>query len=446
MIDELRSTYRKGDTGKIDDIIASIIVTPEQSPQKLVEAATVCEEYLDFSSAYTLFEHLLESSNRNNITENRFATLLIQMGKFEEARERLLKLLEIDSNFGQTYFNLAQIYRATPDDPLIAAIENRLKKSPLEKSDEYPCRLALGKLYDDIGEFDLAFSQFRTAKNLPAISYPHDAQIDYFDRVKATYSKTFMTSNVRHDTTNEKKAIFLVGMPRSGSTLLEQLLGEYHGIEALGERAELALIIRELGQENGGGDDYLSVLQNLSGEKLRGYGDKYFERTNILAPTAVATVDKNLTNFLRTGFIDAAVKNAVTIECVRDPIDTCLSCYFQALDPANFAFSFDLTDLGNFYAGYASLMEHWQEVCENDVIQIAYESVVTDTQTELQRITDSIPATSDAQEDINKDIVIKTSSAWQARQPVYDASIGRWKNYEKHLSPLIAALQKNKLV
>ena len=439
MIDALRDAFQKNDTGKVDDIVASLIVDPAASQDLLIAASILCKEFLDFSSAQSLLEHLVSGTSRDSATENRLAVLLTQTGKFDEARERLLRLLEIDGDFGQTYFNLAQIYRATANDPLIVAIENRLKKTPLEKSDEYPCRLALGKLYDDIGEYDLAFAQIQQAKAMPTVPYPHDAQMQYFEKVKEAFSKDFVLAHSAEKSA-EKRAIFLVGLPRTGSTLLEKLLAEHQGVASLGERAELSNITMEIARSRSSNENYLPVIGDLSSDELKSYGERYYERVKCLAPTATTTVDKNLVNFLRVGLIDVAFNDALTINCLRNPLDTCLSCYFQALDPAIFAFSFDLENLGKFYGGHQSLMDHWRTVLTNPMLEINYEDVIADTAKQIARISEHLPASTDEEAAEMKESAIVTSSAWQARQPVYESSINRWKNYEAHLGPLLAAL------
>jgi hypothetical protein len=233
------------------------------------------------------------------------------------------------------------------------------------------------------------------------------------------------------------KPVFIVGFPRCGSTLLEEKLSGHPEIAALGERPEFQKILRLIGKNHPTRPQYPDWAPDLPAPALERFGRHYVETFENRHPSAHRLIDKNLGNFLSVGLVKAMLPDASVIHCRRNPIDSCLSCYFMKMPPEH-AYKITLRSLGHYYRRYADLMDHWRAV-GIDITTVQYEVFLENPDAEYARVLKAI-GLDDSRELVRRARPIATSSAFQARQPVYKTSVGRWRNYEKHLGPLIEAL------
>jgi hypothetical protein len=234
-----------------------------------------------------------------------------------------------------------------------------------------------------------------------------------------------------------EKPVFIVGMPRCGSSLLENRLARHPRVAALGERPDIGRLVRNA-DKNHPYAPYPEWAARLSGADLASMGRAYVEEFAERHPAALRLIDKNLLNHRFIGLIRPILPDATIIHCRRDPLDTCLSCYFQRFR-VDHDYKFSLQGLGAYYRAYASLMTHWAEAA-GGIIDADYEAFVENPDTEYERILKAVrldPAPLAPEPPVRH---IQTASAFQARQPVSRSSIGRWRRYKKHLGPLIEAL------
>jgi len=228
-------------------------------------------------------------------------------------------------------------------------------------------------------------------------------------------------------------------MPRSGTTLVEQVLASHPAVHGGGELTTLADIVRE--QAGLRSCTYPRVLADLEAAEVSALGAEYVRRLRALAPGALRVTDKMPGNFRFLGLIRLALPGARIIHCRRNPVDTCLSCYQQNFHEGH-AFTNDLTDLGRYYRAYARLMEQWRRIFPGQFLEVDYEGLVTDFERESRRMLEfaGLPWDDACLRFHQTPRSVDTASRWQVRQPLYRRSVERRRNYERHLGPLREAL------
>ena len=261
-------------------------------------------------------------------------------------------------------------------------------------------------------------------------------------RICAVFTRELM----RHKAGSGDRAetpVFVVGMPRSGTTLIEQIIASHPRAFGAGELSDLDNIVRSLAGHGNGAELFPEMVATVSGEELREIGARYVAAIRVLAPTASRIVDKMPWNFHFPGLIHLALPNARIIHARRDPVDTCLSCFSILFDSDSNSYTYDLGELGRFYRAYDALMAHWRTVLPDGImLEVQYEDVVADLETQARRIITHCGL------DWNDACLafhrtkrpVRTSSVAQVRQPIYRSSVGRWHPYRKQLRPLLAEL------
>ena len=370
---------------------------------------------------------------------------LIEFGHFDQAKKALEMLVEKHPKFAPAYLNLFNLEKVKADNGHIETLEALINDGIQEQFDESIAHFALGKAFDDIGEWDKAFAAFQTANELQGKIYEHQNTLTMFGRAKETFNKDFMTS--RKGTGNFKQTpVFIVGMPRSGSTLIEDILCRNEDVVGYGERTEAAQIINRMESTHPSHKPYPEICADISGDQYEKLGELYLHLLNEIKPLGERSVDKNILNHSIVGVLKLMFSNASIIHTERDPIDTCLSCYFQVF-MSGLEFTYDLEHLGKRYAAYADLMAHWHDVLGDGLLKINYEDFTANKDAEVERLFDFVGIAPPQASALEKpaDRPVSTVSAWQVRQPIYKTSVKRWKNYEKHLGPLFDALAGKRL-
>jgi Tfp pilus assembly protein PilF len=299
---------------------------------------------------------------------------------------------------------------------------------------------ALGKMYEDLKEYDQAFLNFMKGNRLKRSFIQYSAKDKetevskikkYMNKAKLDLLKGFEGQSDNY--------IFIVGMPRSGSTLLEQMLSSHSKAFGAGELYTLFDAVRSVGGNNA---DYFDNFQDMDPEKVRKIADFYRNETSELARGDKTLIDKMPANFLHTGLIHVAFPNSKIIHIKRNPLDTCVSC-FKTLFSHNQNATYDLTELGHFYKCYTEVMRYWKDILPEDAFfEISYETLVAEPKPELKKLLDFCDF---EWEDSCLSFYegkrnIRTASFSQVRQPVYNTSIDSYKRYTDHLGPLMEAL------
>lgn len=401
--------------------------------------------------------------------------VLVIQGKFNEARDAYRDALRFDPENRKAALGIAHAYerQGDPDQafaqlqpflspgkvdadaamifaavcrPLgrcteaIAIMEGFLAREnpPLTSAERSTLCFRLGSLYDANNDYDAAFLKFKQGNMIKAQDWGFDSQahIRLIDALVNSFSSEFMTHAPR-STCDSQRPVFIVGMPRSGTSLVEQILASHPAVFGAGELHELTHITTELPALLGNQLPYPQCVTAMTVTHCDQLARRYLETLDGLSSKSLRVTDKMPDNFLRLGLIAMLFPHARIIHCLRDPLDTCLSCYFQNFGPG-LSFTFDLASLAEYYRQYRRLMEHWRTVIDLPLLEVRYEDLVKD-QERVSREMVSFCALEWDERCLRfheTDRVANTASYDQVRRPLYSRSIERWRHYARHLGPL----------
>lgn len=363
--------------------------------------------------------------------------LLMEQGDRAAAKAALTQAVALFPRSVSGWFNLADLHRFAPGDPGIAAMEALLQPGGVQAvGDRTALHFALGKAWMDAGDAARAFGHLDLGnrQKRATFAYCADETDRWFDEIIAAFPAE-AGPRPTAALPGSENAIFVVGMPRSGTTLVEQILASHPGAFGAGELSTLQDIVRKVG-------GYPAVAGQLTPETEAVLGGHYLEAVRPLAGGHQKIIDKMPSNFLFAGLIHRLLPEARIIHVQRDAADTCLSCYTKLFSREQL-FSYDQTELARFYNGYARLMDHWRKVLPADrFIEVRYEDVVTNLEREARRLVAFCGlGWDDACLEFHRTArPIRTASVNQVRQPLYADSIGRWKAFAPYLGPLLEGL------
>jgi tetratricopeptide (TPR) repeat protein len=366
------------------------------------------------------------------------------VGRIEEACDAFEKAIERAPRNPRFYRSLTVCKHIAAGDPCLAAMEALAEEmASLSEEERIDLHFALGTVFAELGQPGRSFPHLLEGNALKRrqIAYDEAAVLSSFERIRAAY-----TAQVMRDKEGlgdpASVPVFVLGMPRSGSTLVEQILASHPNVFGAGELSDFDDALGGLGAAEGILSSSPEVVSSLTGDQLRRLGATYVERVKALAPAAERIVDKMPGNFRLAGLIYLALPNARIIHTMRDPIDTCLSC-FSKLFAGEQPYCYDLGELGRYYRAYEALMQHWRRVLPKGVmLEVQYEAVVADIEREARGIIAHCGLEWDdaCLSFYQTQRVIRTASAAQARRPVYNSSVGRWHPYSGMIEPLLEAL------
>ncbi|MDE0442331.1 MAG: sulfotransferase [Gammaproteobacteria bacterium] len=365
------------------------------------------------------------------------ALTLRQEGKTDLAVDRLEKLLAAKPASGAAYHHIALI---EPTLRLRPRIENLLADPDLPGADAIHCHFALGNIADANGAFDRAFGHYATANSLhrQSVVYDREANTRLFDRLAATYSKRYF-EHKRPLGNPSMLPVFIVGLPRSGTTLVEQILASHRSMHGAGELESLAGVNHAITQRFNA-QPAPECMSLIDARTVDEFSALYLAELRLRSPSAARVVDKLPGNFVRIGLIKTLFPNAYLVHCRRNALDTCLSLYFHYFQAL--VCSFDLAELGRYYVDYRRLMAHWDDVFPGEIFEVRYEELVAEPERITRRLLDYLDLEWDegclAFHENERSVM--SPSNLQVRRPIYSTSISRWRRYEKHLGPLMEVL------
>ncbi len=365
------------------------------------------------------------------------------LGRLDDAKQAFDTALASTPGKARYYWMLANSKRFTPgDNQLIKMIELARDANSLPVEEQIGLHFALGKAFADVGDRHQSFQHLLQGNSLKRqqVAYDEARTLEEFERVRRVF-----TANLLRDTRGlgepSSVPIFIVGLPRSGTTLVEQILASHQKVFGAGELIEVGRLTAAICGPDG--SSFPEAVATMSGERLRQLGEIYLSTVRRMAPTAERVVDKMMSNFTYAGLIHLALPNARIIWTRRDPRDTALSC-FSILFAKGLEYTYDLAELGRYYRGYHSLMRHWRAVLpKGAILEVHYEEVVESLEEQARRIVAHCGLEWDERcLSFHKTArSVRTASATQVRQPIYRSSVGRWRPYEHLLQPLLQALE-----
>jgi len=365
---------------------------------------------------------------------------LQQLGQQKDAITRYEQALAIMPDFAKAHRNLSMI---KPKLEQASIIEKLLTKPTVPKKDAMHYQYALGNLYNDAKSYTKAFEHYLKANSLKRKSITYDSQnhSDYVDGLITSYSKRYFQEKAAFGSDSELP-VFIVGMPRSGTTLTEQIVSSHPQVYGAGELISFNYFDRAIAKQFEASSPYPECLSLLNSLMANKFSEKYLKELDGYSQNAKRITDKLPGNYFRIGLIKALFPKARIIHCKRNALDTCTSI-FSLYFPQGHNYSFDLTELGRHYIDYERLMAHWRSLFPDEIFDVQYEELVMNQETVSRQLIEHLGLEWDEkclEFDKNKRAV-RTASNLQVRKPIYKSSINRWKRYEKQLGPLLEILK-----
>ena len=398
------------DSGALDEAIAAYETALAMRPglnQALAGQADIHERKRDFAAARALLVPLVEAGNASPAIALAYGRLAERFGEREQA---------------------------------VALIERILKEGGLLAQQQQLLHFALGKLYDDGEAWDMAFAHFQTANDLFETSYDPWDQSRAFAGLIAAFARDTMAALPRAGVASTLP-VFIVGMPRSGTTLVEQILASHPEVTGGGELTDISDIANSLPGRLGTEEDYPDCISGLTQAVVDECARRCLGRLAAIGGGATRVTDKTPLNFSHLGLIALLFPGAGVIHTTRDSRDTCLSCYFQNFGERH-GYSRHLAHLGTFHNDYRRIMAHWRETLDVPILGVAYEDLVREPERVSREIVDfcGLPWDEACLRFFDNPRFVGTASYDQVRRPIYTASLERWRHYSRHLEPLLAAL------
>jgi tetratricopeptide (TPR) repeat protein len=364
-----------------------------------------------------------------------------ELGALDEAQACYEKAIAARPAYAEAHRSLAELkIFENRDDPLRGEMEGLLTLSTTTTDQRIHLHFALGKLYEDIGDYEAAFTHLDAGNRLKRgrIRFSIDEEVARAERIMSIVDEGLM-AGARDGGSASELPVFIVGMPRSGTTLIEQILASHRDVYGAGELEDLQLLIRTVGSR--GKTEYPEALRDLSPRTLEQFGRSYADGLRERAPRARRITDKMPTNFFHLGFAHLILPNAKIVHCARDPIDTCFSCYRQ-LFAGGQAFAYDLEELGRYYRVYERVMSHWQGLMPECILKVDYEDLVHRPREQTERLLEfcALPWDESCLAFHETHRPVRTASAAQVRQPMNTRFVGRSRPFHAHLGPLLDAL------
>jgi tetratricopeptide (TPR) repeat protein len=370
--------------------------------------------------------------------------LCMENGQMERAEELFLRSLAFKPDNLAARIHLAQVKKVKAGDKNFAALLEEEKKSAgFSENKAMSLHFALGKCYDDSGDYEHAFPHFLAGCKLKRakLSYDPDSAARQFTGVMEIFDQAFI-DRLRGGGDPSRVPIFVLGMPRSGTTLTEQIIASHPEVYGAGELQDLLRIAHRNITGTTDAIVFPDNLRSLDQPTLAAWGAEYVAGLQQRAQDARRITDKMPANFFAVGLIHLMLPNARIIHVNRNPVDTCLSCFTRLFNRKQ-EHTYDLAELGQYYVHYARLMEHWRKVLPAAAfLDVNYEDIVADQESQARRLIEycGLEWNAACLDFHNTKRSIRTASLTQVRQPIYTTSVERWRHYEKFLGPLLDAL------
>jgi len=425
--------------------VEALLVEDPEKPSYRNLIAVILSRIGEYERSSDYYQSLVDDYPDNPKIWLSYAHVLKTEGKRSECEAAYRQAIALQPNFGEAFWSLANLktFRFEEDDI------NTMRQSVLDAGTELNSRVqfhfALGKAAEDAGDHEQCFEHYSQGNELHAstLNYSAEKNTRRMLRMKSSFTREFFDQRASLGCP-DPSPIFIVGMPRAGSTLLEQILSSHSKVEGTTELPDIVTLARELRERSDEKEigSYDNVLASLNASELAKLGETYLARTKIHRKTEKPFfIDKMPNNFLHIALIAVTLPNAKIIDARRHPLACCFSNFKQYFAQGQ-SFSYSLSDMGSFYRDYVELMAHYDRGLPGKVHRVIYEEMVADTETQVRRMLDhcGLDFEPECLRFFENDRPVRTASSEQVRQPIYSDAIAQWKPFEAHLSPLKEAL------
>lgn len=440
-LEQAVEAHKKNDFKRAEELINEVLkVEPDNSDALHLYGLAKAENHqIDAGISFIL--KALKIQPENAVFNYNLGVIYSTNGLIDKAIKYFEKTIQFKPDYCEAYQSLADSKKFNDDHSLLEKIEIQLNSNKLTDDQKSHLYFAAGKIYSDQKNYDNAFNNYKRANSYKNASFDIEKDYQYNQNKIKFFNKDWVLSKKEFGLFS-RIPIFIVGMPRSGSTLAEQILSAHSDVFGAGELRDIGLIINALRHRTKSKLPDPVFLQETLDMDLLGYGTSYLNKLDKLSNNQARVINKNLLNFKHVGLILLMFPNAKIIHTTRDPLDTCLSCFFQNFKDKTLSYSFNLKNLAAYYNNYKTLMSHWESIFPDKIYTLNYESLIGD------------------QEKISRDLIafceldwqdgclsfqenkrnVRTASKYQVRHSLYSNSIKRWQSYEDHLTELIVGL------
>ena len=426
---------RLGRPAEAIEILDEVFKDQTEGPGELSLRAATLARLGDIEQALGLYEAVLKGRPNQPRVLLTYGHLLKTIGRLDECVAAYRKAIDLNPSLGDAWWSMANLKTVRFDEADIGLMEHALGNADLKDGDRFHIEFALGKAFHDLGRNDEAFNHYASGNALRRTYHPFNS--DHLTQMVDRSIELFTAEVLaRPGGCDARDPIFIVGMPRAGSTLVEQILSSHSLVEGTSELPDMPAIAR------GGRRKYPVEAIDLTPDDRRAAGDEYLKRTAVNRRTdRPFFIDKLPNNWMFAPFIHMVLPNAKIIDARRHPLGCCMSNFRQHFARGQ-DYTYDLTDLGRYYSDYVRLMAHMDAVLPGRVHRVIYEQMVDDTEGEVRKLLDycGLEFEPACLEFYNTDRAVRTPSAQQVRQPIYKDAADEWRRYEAHLGPLKEAL------
>ena len=411
----------------------------KQQPENLSALCGLGKSYFGFhmKESKQYYTQALEVDSEHERAIAGLSEVYIADGNYEKAESMLESRIEKGSlQFGiiRTYAEVCN--HLGEDGKAVPLLARYLEDGSGDAAERSQAHFKLGKLLDASNEYGGAFEHFKKANELTPQKASPSSQLDFIDQVQVAFTRERINILPRTNIESELP-VFVVGMPRSGTSLVEQILDSHAMIHGAGERLDIQNAHHRLLAK----DSFPGNIEILDADLLNDLSQKYIAALSELSENSLRIIDKLPHNFLYIGLIELMFPQARIIHCKRNALDTCLSIYFQNMDSSH-TYAMDLSDLGKSYCAYLRIMEHWRQASGLSILNVDYEELVSDQEVVSRRMVEFCGLEWDESclDFHNNKRMVATFSHSQVRKPMYNKSVDRWKHYQKHIDALFSAL------
>ncbi len=398
----------------------------------------------EFDKALECYDQLIKESADNLHYHMLKGHALKSFGDRQRAIEAYKEAAKIKADHGDAYWSLANVKTYHFEEAEIAQMQRAEADSATKPVDRYQLRFALGKSFEDSDDYAAAFDYYARGNKLKLAEthYRTERTDKEFARQRAICTRQFFDDRAGFGA-QSNEPIFIVGMPRAGSTLLEQILASHPMVDGTIELPDIMSVAQKLGGRHKIDEEsrYPAILETLDQQQFERFANQYLKSTRVYRKDGTYFTDKMPNNFRHIGLIQLMFPKCKIVDARRHPMACCFSNFKQLFGDGQ-EFSYGLEELGRYYSGYVGLMDHWEKALPGKILRVQYEDVVADLDTQVRRLLDFLELPFDQRciEFHKTERAVHTPSAEQVRQPLYKSGVEQWKNFESFLDPLKESL------